>query len=75
MVEVNESLIDKYEQIYDEEHNYDDEYEQEVDNNTYHLGICSYDKDIDGWLLASTIKNRTLFNYPYCSVVDYQTDV
>ena len=26
MVEVNESLIDKYEQIYDEEHNYDDEY-------------------------------------------------
>jgi hypothetical protein len=71
MVEVNESLIDKYEQIYDEEHNYDDDYEQEVDNNTYHLGICSYDKDIDGWLLASTIKNRTLFNYPYCSVVDY----
>jgi len=71
MVEIHDSEIDMYEQIYDEEHNYDDDYEQEFDNHTYYLGICAYDKDIDGWLLASTVKNKTLFNYPYDNIVDY----
>ena len=63
--------LEMYDQIYDEEHNYDDDYEEEFNNNTYYLGICAYDKDIDGWLLASTVKNKTLFNYPYDSIVDY----
>jgi hypothetical protein len=71
MVEIHDTVIDMYEQIYDEEHNYDDDYEEEFYNNTYHLGICSYDKDIDSWLLASTVKNKTLFNYPYVNVTDY----
>lgn len=63
--------LEMYDQIYDEEHNYDDDYEEEFNNNTYYLGICAYDKDIDEWLLASTVKNKTLFNYPYNSIVDY----
>ncbi len=63
--------IDMYENIYDEEHEYDDDYEQEFHDNTYYLGICAHDKDINGWLLASTIKPQTLYKFPYNSVVDY----
>lgn len=63
--------IEMYGEIYDVEHNYDDDYEQEFNNHTCYLGICAYDKDIDGWLMASTVKNSTLFKYPYESILDY----
>lgn len=71
MVEVSDTVLDMYEQIYDTEHHYDDDYEEEFHDNSYHLGICSYDKDLDGWLLASTVKSSTLFQYSFDSISNY----
>jgi len=71
MVEITDEMLDLYEQIYDTEHQYDDDYEEEFQDNSYHLGICSYDKDIDGWLLASVVKCSTLFQYPFDSISNY----
>ena len=64
--------IENYEVIYNTEHPFEDEDDDELYlTGQYLLGISFYDSDYNYYLLAATIKPRTYFSYQFDSVVDY----
>ena len=64
--------IENYEIIYNTEHPFEDEDDEDLYlSGQYLLGISFYDSDYNYYLLAATIKPRTYFSYQFDSIVDY----
>ena len=64
--------IQNYEFIYNTEHPFGDEEDDDSYlSGQYLLGISFYDSDYNYYLLAATIKPRTYFSYQFDSIVDY----
>lgn len=65
--------IDMYDDIYDYESLFRnlDEPDDYYTHNSYYVGLSFYDNSFNSMLLASTVQNKTFFQYRFTDITDY----